>query len=50
LAAVVVRSTPIVSGELLSHQALHVLGLPQSQQVGLLALLKGQQDAFVAIA
>ena len=28
LAAVVVRPTPIVSGALLGHQALHVLGLP----------------------
>jgi hypothetical protein len=37
LAALVVGPAPVLAGELLRHQALHVLGLPQPQQIGLLA-------------
>ena len=50
LAALTVWSAPVLAGELLGHQALHVLCLAQSQQVGLLALFQRQQDAFVAVA
>jgi len=50
LAALVVRAAPVLAGKLQGHQALHVLGLTQPQQVGLLALFQGEQDAFVAVA
>ena len=50
LAALVVRSAPVLPRELLAYQALHVGGLVQAQQVGLAPALQLQlqQDAFVA--
>lgn len=50
LAALVVRAAPVLAGELLRRQALHVFGLAQPQQVRLLAFFQRQQDAFVAVA
>ena len=49
LAALVVRPAPVLARELLGHQALHVLGLPQPQQVRLPAAFQRQKDAFVAV-
>ena len=54
LAALVVRTAPVLPRELLAYQALHVGGLVQAQQVGLAPALQLQlqlqlqQDAFVA--